>query len=72
MTRLLSWSTLWTLSLKPCIAAPIMDYSRKVIASMGIAVYSGQSNLVKDIDRLAELIKKTCDKISADLGYLKV
>jgi len=54
------------------IAAPIRDYSRKVIASLGIAIYSGQSNLVKDLDSLAEKVKKTCDEISTDLGYLKV
>jgi DNA-binding IclR family transcriptional regulator len=38
------------------IAAPIRDYSRQV----------------NDTDRIIKLVKKTCDDISSDLGYLKI
>ena len=54
------------------IAAPIRDYSRKVTAALGIALPLGQRKLNKDVDRIIELVKKTCETISADLGYLKI
>ena len=54
------------------IAAPIRDYSRKVMAALGIALPLGQRRLNKDVDRLVELVKKTCETISSDLGYLKI
>jgi DNA-binding IclR family transcriptional regulator len=54
------------------IAAPIRDYTRKVTAALGIALPFGQRNLNKDVDRMVDLVKKTCDTISSDLGYLKI
>lgn len=54
------------------IAAPIRDYSRQVTAALGIALPLGQRNLSNNVDRIIELVKKTCEKISSDLGYLKI
>jgi len=54
------------------IAAPIRDYSRKVIAALGIAVTLGQNHMEKDRPQLVDRVKKTCDDISHDLGYLRI
>ena len=54
------------------IAAPIRDYSRKVTAALGIALPLGRRHLNEDMDRIVELVKKTCETISSDLGYLKI
>ena len=54
------------------IAAPIKDYSRRVVAALGIALPVGQRNLNEGFDRIVELVKKTCYSISTDLGYLKI
>lgn len=54
------------------VAAPIRDYTRQVTAALGIALPLGQRNLKKELDRIVELIKKTCNTISSDLGYLKI
>ena len=54
------------------IAAPIRDYSRQVTAALGIALPLGQRNLNKDVDRMVDLVKTTCETISSDLGYLKI
>jgi DNA-binding IclR family transcriptional regulator len=54
------------------IAAPIRDYTRQVVAALGIALTVGQRRLENDTDRIVKLVKKTCDDISANLGYLKI
>ena len=54
------------------IAAPIKDYSRQVVAALGIARPVGQRNLKEGLDRTIDLVKKTCDMISSDMGYLKI
>ena len=54
------------------IAAPIRDYTRQVTAALGIALPLGQRNLNENLDRIVELLKKTCETISSDLGYLKI
>ena len=54
------------------IAAPIRDYTRQVTAALGIALPLGQRNLEKEVDRMVGLVKKTCEKISSDMGYLKI
>ena len=54
------------------IAAPIRDYSRKVIAALGIAVTLGNNHVQKELDRLVERVTRACDEISHDLGYLKI
>ncbi len=57
------------------IAAPIRDYSRRVIAALGIALTSGQVNLEKEAgetEGIRNLLLKACDDISGELGYLKI
>ena len=54
------------------IAAPIRDYTRQVAAALGIALPAAQRSLKKDADRIIKLVKKTCDDISSNLGYLKI
>ncbi|HPJ66312.1 MAG TPA: IclR family transcriptional regulator [Desulfobacteraceae bacterium] len=54
------------------IAAPIRNYSHQVIAALGIALPASQSNLKINFSRFIDLLKKTCEEISADLGYLKI
>ena len=54
------------------IAAPIRDYSRRVIAALGVALTIGQSDLNKGVDNIVALVKEHCDDISSDLGYMKI
>lgn len=57
------------------IAAPIKDYSRQVVAALGVALTMGQRNLKTGTERIYEIVnlmKKTCDDISSDLGYMKI
>jgi len=54
------------------IAAPIRDYSRQVVAALGIALPLSSSNRTNKINLLIDMVKKTCETVSADLGYLKI
>jgi DNA-binding IclR family transcriptional regulator len=54
------------------IAAPIRDYSRQVAAAVGIALPLSSSNRTKKLDQLIEMVKRTSETISSDLGYLKI
>jgi DNA-binding IclR family transcriptional regulator len=54
------------------IAAPIRNYSRQVIAAVGIAVPTAQRHSEKELNRLVEIVRETADEISGNLGYLKV
>ncbi|MBI4775623.1 MAG: IclR family transcriptional regulator [Deltaproteobacteria bacterium] len=54
------------------IAAPIRDYTRRVVAALGTALPLGQRDLNKDVDRIVALVKQTCATISTDLGYSKM
>ena len=54
------------------IAAPIKDYSRLVVAALGVALPTGRRNTDEDLAGIVKLVKNTCDKISAELGYLKI
>ena len=54
------------------IAAPVRDYSRQVIAALGVAIPVVKSNSEKKLEKTAEQIMATCDEISSDLGYLKI
>jgi len=54
------------------IAAPVKDYSRKVVAALGIAFPVGQRDLNQGWDNKIDAVKKTCDLMSSDLGYLKI
>ena len=54
------------------IAAPIRDYSRQVVAALGIALPAGLRNQKVRLDHIVDLVKKACETISSDLGYLKI
>ena len=54
------------------IAAPIRDYSRQVVAALGIALPLSSSNRTKKLSLLIEMVQKTCESISSELGYLKI
>ena len=54
------------------IAAPIKDYNRQTIAALGIALPVGRRNMNEGLDFMIDVVKKACDLISSDLGYLKV
>jgi IclR family KDG regulon transcriptional repressor len=54
------------------IAAPIRDYSRQVVAALGIGLPAGSRNQMDGLDHIVDLVKKTCETISSDLGYLKI
>ena len=54
------------------IAAPIRDYSRQVNSALGIALTTGQIRQENELDRFVDLVRKTCDHISYDLGYLRI
>jgi IclR family KDG regulon transcriptional repressor len=54
------------------IAAPIRDYSRQVVAALGVALPVGQLNEGEGVKKIVELVKNTTDEISSDLGYLKI
>jgi DNA-binding IclR family transcriptional regulator len=54
------------------IAAPIRDYSRRVVAALGVALPVVQGGKDDEILRIVGLVRKACDEISYDLGYLKI
>jgi DNA-binding IclR family transcriptional regulator len=43
------------------IAAPIRNYSRQVVAAMGIALPTGLRNRTDNLHRLIYLVKNACD-----------
>jgi DNA-binding IclR family transcriptional regulator len=42
------------------------------VAALGIAMPMAQRRLSKELDRIIDLVKKACEDISSDLGYLKI
>ena len=54
------------------IAAPIKDYSRQVVAALGIALPLGQRQANEKLARIVGLVKTTCETISSELGYLRI
>jgi len=54
------------------IAAPVKDYTHQVAVVLGIALPLGQRQVNENLDRFVGLVKKTCETISSDLGYLKI
>jgi DNA-binding IclR family transcriptional regulator len=52
------------------IAAPIRDFSRQVIAALGIVLTNDQSR--NGMNDYVELVKRSCEKISRELGYLTI
>jgi len=53
------------------IAAPIRDYSRRVVAALGIALPVSTHGRTNALDHMVDLVKNTCETISANLGYMK-
>ena len=53
------------------IAAPIRDFSREVVAALGVALPISQSS-EKEVRRIVRLVKSSTDEISTGLGYLKI
>ncbi len=51
------------------IAAPIRDYTHKVIAALGIAVPAGHGVPGEELNDFAARVRETCEKISAELGH---
>jgi DNA-binding IclR family transcriptional regulator len=54
------------------IAAPIRDYTRQVVAAVGIAVSAGLRHSEKELNRLTGIVQAAADEISDKLGYLKI
>jgi IclR family KDG regulon transcriptional repressor len=54
------------------IAAPIRDYSRKVIAALGVALTANGLTAKEDLDKVVSLVVKAGDEISSEMGYLKI
>jgi DNA-binding IclR family transcriptional regulator len=54
------------------IAAPIRDYTRHVVAAIGIALSTALRHSEKELDHLVDIVRATADEISDNLGYLKI
>ncbi len=54
------------------ISAPIRDYSRKVIAALGLALTSGEKHQKTGIQRCVDRVCKACEDISSNMGYMKI
>ncbi|MGA7673238.1 MAG: IclR family transcriptional regulator [Nitrolancea sp.] len=57
----------WVSSIR-CIAAPIQDYSGRVIAAASVSIPMGRLSAEREVEVLAA-VKRTCVAISSDLGY---
>jgi DNA-binding IclR family transcriptional regulator len=54
------------------IAAPIRDYSRRVIAALGVALAANGPTAKEDFEGVITQVVKACDDISEEMGYLKI
>jgi DNA-binding IclR family transcriptional regulator len=54
------------------MAAPVRDYTRQVVAAVGIALPVGAVHLNKALKRLVGRVKSAGESISSDLGYLRI
>jgi DNA-binding IclR family transcriptional regulator len=54
------------------LAAPIRDASRKVVAAVGAALPLPEHAGQKRIDHTLAMVRTTAERISEDLGYLKI
>lgn len=52
-----------------CVAAPIYDYRKRIVASICISGISSHITLDIIEEKYKDLIKETANKISVDLGY---
>ena len=50
------------------VAAPIRDYSRNVIAAIGLAILEAQHDEIS-VARTVEAVRSAAKNISAELGY---
>lgn len=54
------------------IAAPVWNYSRKVVAAVGVALPLSQNVGEKEASKIVAMVKKSANAISSELGYLKI
>jgi IclR family transcriptional regulator, KDG regulon repressor len=54
------------------IAVPIRDYSRQVVAALGVALPREHPGQNTEIDRIVGLVKRAGEDVSSDLGYLMI
>ena len=54
------------------VAGPVMDYTRKVVAAVGVAVPLTAEESEERTGETITLVRETCEMISADLGYLRI
>jgi IclR family transcriptional regulator, KDG regulon repressor len=54
------------------VAAPIRDYSREIIAALCVGLPASSRRDKKHINNVVESVKRTCDEISTNLGYMKI
>lgn len=54
------------------ISAPIRNYTRKVIAALGISLMAADSGLEDRLEEYVRMTRKACADISSNLGYLRI
>ena len=54
------------------IAAPIRDYSRRIIGAISVCSAASKKNDNKFLKKVIDLLKSSCHEISTNLGYLKI
>lgn len=54
------------------IAAPVRDFSRKVIAALGVVFPYHNRIGEKEVRGIVDLVMKTSDAVSTELGYLRI
>ncbi len=52
------------------VAAPIIDYSRKVVAALGVGILAAQHD-EKSVKRVIDRVRAAAASISSDLGYVE-
>lgn len=57
----------WVPSIR-CVAAPIHDYSGRVVAAASVSIPIGRLSAEREVE-VVTAVKLTCGAISADLGY---
>ncbi len=52
------------------VAAPVIDYSRRVVAAVGVAILAAQHDRAS-VKRVIESVRSAADGISSELGYVE-
>lgn len=52
------------------VAAPIRDYTSRVVAAVGIALPASKNEDAREMKRLYQLVKEAGSEISTKIGYL--